>query len=123
MIVDDRFLSKGTFILQQVEDGYYISDLDLVVLILACFPEFTYSAFLNPKNKEQVIFHIKGDVKLLKEIIDMFFTKPDLVNKTINQRIKEKEGVINFANQMNQIRASLKGLIVKLKNMNKTEQK
>ncbi|HOM26545.1 MAG TPA: hypothetical protein PLK41_04595 [Defluviitoga tunisiensis] len=108
----EDYLVRGSFVIKRVEDGYLISDLDLVVLLLSCFDDFVcYSAVLNPNNPNQVLFKITGNLDKLDKILKSLKN----IQESVVQLSQQETERISFANKMNMVRNHLKILIDKTK--------
>lgn len=109
----DDLLVRGTFVLQRTEDGYLISDLDLAVLLLACFDEFScIGAIKNPNNPNQILFKITStDLEKLDKVINSIVS----VSSKIKELSADDQRRIQFANKLNMVRNNLKILIDKVK--------
>lgn len=109
----DDYLVRKSFVLKRVEDGYLISDLDLVVLLLSCFDEFScVGAFENPENPGQILFKVtSANPDKLVSVMKSLTT----LSTQIKTLTSEEQSRINFANKMIMIRNNLKILIDKVK--------
>jgi len=112
-------LKRGGAVFRRVEDGYLISDLDFVTMLLACVEGVEcYQAIPNPDNTSQFLFYLKGDPEKLASIVASFYNPikaKELINKALKDGAVSPSAVerMNFARKMSQIRSNLKGLLTK----------